>query len=402
MKYDVFISYSRKDTEVADRICAALDRQGISYFIDRQGIGGGIEFPAVLAEAILGCRVMLYLASQNSYESKFTNNEITFAFNKKPSGSILPYIIDGSSLPTTQEFIFASVNIRTMDEHPVATVLMQDLCRLLGRTYKIPSESGSKTGASSPVTTVETSLRAKPTTTGSNFDIILSNVGTFKLQVVKAVKESLGLGLKEAKELADFAPSVIASGVDFVTASRVKSNLENCGARVDIKPLQAKMDKGATEQYCVWLREAGPAKLQTVKTVKETCGMSLREAKELTDSAPSVIASGVDFVTASRMKSNLEDRGARVDVKLDQTRAVKGTSEQYCVWLIDAGPAKLQAVKTVKEACGIGLRDAKDLVDKAPSVIKDGLSHMNAQLLKKTLWEIGAKAEVYPSACQKR
>ena len=40
-KYDVFISYSRKDTEVADKICSALDRAGLSYFIDRQGIGGG-------------------------------------------------------------------------------------------------------------------------------------------------------------------------------------------------------------------------------------------------------------------------------------------------------------------------------------------------------------------------
>ena len=41
MKYDVFISYSRKDTPITDQICAAFDRAGISYFIDRQGIGGG-------------------------------------------------------------------------------------------------------------------------------------------------------------------------------------------------------------------------------------------------------------------------------------------------------------------------------------------------------------------------
>ncbi|MBP3254388.1 MAG: toll/interleukin-1 receptor domain-containing protein [Bacteroidales bacterium] len=44
-KYDVFISYSRKDTAVADKICAAFDRNNISYFIDRQGIAGGAEFP---------------------------------------------------------------------------------------------------------------------------------------------------------------------------------------------------------------------------------------------------------------------------------------------------------------------------------------------------------------------
>jgi len=135
-KYDVFISYSRKDTAIADKICDALDRQGISYFIDRQGIGGGQEFPDVLAKAIIGCRIMLYLASANSYCSKFTNNEITFAFNEKPKGSVLPYVIDGSRLPDTQRFIFASVNIRTLEEHPIDTILMQDLCLLLGREYR--------------------------------------------------------------------------------------------------------------------------------------------------------------------------------------------------------------------------------------------------------------------------
>ena len=53
MKYDVFISYSRMDTAIADRICAAFDKVGITYFIDRQSIGGGFEFPVVLAEAII-------------------------------------------------------------------------------------------------------------------------------------------------------------------------------------------------------------------------------------------------------------------------------------------------------------------------------------------------------------
>ena len=53
MAYDVFISYSRKDTAIADKICKTFDSVGITYFIDRQGIGGGFEFPEVLANAIL-------------------------------------------------------------------------------------------------------------------------------------------------------------------------------------------------------------------------------------------------------------------------------------------------------------------------------------------------------------
>lgn len=141
-KYDVFISYSRRDTAIANKICHAMENQGISYFIDRQGIGGGQEFPEILAEAIIGSRIMLYLASTHSYNSKFTNNEITFAFNEKPKGSILPYIVDGSHLPDTQRFIFSSVNVRTLEEHPVETTLMKDLCKLLGYKYSENINSG--------------------------------------------------------------------------------------------------------------------------------------------------------------------------------------------------------------------------------------------------------------------
>ena len=88
MKYDVFISYSRKDTEVANKICQAFDEAGISYFIDRRGIVGGMEFPDVLAEAIRESKVFLFLASNNSYASKFTQSEIVYAFNKKQHDTI--------------------------------------------------------------------------------------------------------------------------------------------------------------------------------------------------------------------------------------------------------------------------------------------------------------------------
>jgi len=77
-KYDIFISYSRKDMAVADRICNAFKQQGITYFIDRQGITGGMEFPALLAKAIKESRMFLFLASENSYASKFTQSEIIF------------------------------------------------------------------------------------------------------------------------------------------------------------------------------------------------------------------------------------------------------------------------------------------------------------------------------------
>lgn len=133
MKYDVFISYSRKDMVIADQICAAFDKAGISYFIDRQGIGGGMEFPKVLAPAIRESEIFLLLASQNAYDSAYTDREITFAFNKKRGEKMLPYIIDETPLPEHLELIFSSNNWLLLKVHPIETRLVDDILQLLGR-----------------------------------------------------------------------------------------------------------------------------------------------------------------------------------------------------------------------------------------------------------------------------
>ena len=66
----------------------------------------------------------------------------------------------------------------------------------------------------------------------------------------------------------------------------------------------------------------------------------------------------------------------------------------FDVVLKSAGANKLQVVKAVKEACGLGLKEAKDLVDGAPSVIKEGLAKGEAESLKKAIEESGAEVEL--------
>ena len=66
----------------------------------------------------------------------------------------------------------------------------------------------------------------------------------------------------------------------------------------------------------------------------------------------------------------------------------------FDVVLAEVGGAKLQVVKAVKEACGLGLKEAKDLVDGAPATIKEGLSKDEAENLKKTIEAAGAKVEL--------
>ncbi len=68
--------------------------------------------------------------------------------------------------------------------------------------------------------------------------------------------------------------------------------------------------------------------------------------------------------------------------------------DSFDVVLAEVGGQKLAVVKAVKEACGLGLKEAKDLVDGAPATIKEGMSKAEAENLKKAIEEAGAKVEL--------
>ncbi|MEQ1745557.1 MAG: 50S ribosomal protein L7/L12 [Saprospiraceae bacterium] len=69
----------------------------------------------------------------------------------------------------------------------------------------------------------------------TEFDVILKDAGANKLNVVKEVKNLLGLGLKEAKDLVDGAPSELKAGVNKAEAESIKSTLEAAGAVIEVK-----------------------------------------------------------------------------------------------------------------------------------------------------------------------
>ncbi len=69
----------------------------------------------------------------------------------------------------------------------------------------------------------------------TSFDVVLKAAGSAKLKVVKAVKEVCGLGLKEAKDLVDGAPSTVKEGLAKDEAENVKKSLEEAGAEVELK-----------------------------------------------------------------------------------------------------------------------------------------------------------------------
>ena len=69
----------------------------------------------------------------------------------------------------------------------------------------------------------------------TEFDVVLAEVGGNKIQVIEAVREATGLGLKEAKEIVDGAPSTIKEAMPTADAEALKAKLEEAGAKIELK-----------------------------------------------------------------------------------------------------------------------------------------------------------------------
>ena len=67
---------------------------------------------------------------------------------------------------------------------------------------------------------------------------------------------------------------------------------------------------------------------------------------------------------------------------------------EFTVVLKEAGASKINVIKTVREITGLGLKEAKDLVDGAPKTVKEGISKADAETIKKKLTEAGAKVDI--------
>ena len=114
------------------------------------------------------------------------------------------------------------VNLTVKEVNELATVLKDE--------YGIEPAAAAVAVAAAPAEGGAAAAAEK-----DSFDVVLKEVGGAKLQVVKAVKEACGLGLKEAKELVDGAPSTIKEGLAKAEAENLKKAIEEAGAVVELK-----------------------------------------------------------------------------------------------------------------------------------------------------------------------
>lgn len=149
--------------------------------------------------------------------------------------------------------------------------------------------------------------------------------------------------------------------------------------------------------FDVILQDPGPLKLAATKLTKELSGLGLKEAKELVDNTPCVILREISSQQAVAIREQFAELEAKVTIAISTVSNNRTDKAQpYAVRLDLHGDNKLSVVKVMKETTGLGLKEAKELVDFAPSTIIRGVTKDAACYIKEQLESIGAKASIIP------
>lgn len=180
------------------------------------------------------------------------------------------------------------------------------------------------------------------------------------------------------------------------------------------EPTEQPTENPTEELYDVELTEVGSEKVKVIAAIRDITGLGLAEAKDLTDTAPGMVKTGVTKDEAEAIKSKLEAVGATVTLKPLVAEPVEGgegenaegdatepdaeagaaEGQTYTVELTVVGAEKVKVIKVVREVTGLGLKEAKDLVDNAPSLLLDGQTKEKAEEVKKLLEEVGATVTI--------
>ncbi len=127
-------------------------------------------------------------------------------------------------MPTTQEWI---------DELKTISVLeLSERIKALEEAFGV---SATAVAAAAPAGAAAGDGAGEEAEEQTAFDVLLTGAGEKKIQVIKVVRAATGLGLKEAKALVDEAPKAVKEGIDKAEAEKLKADLEEAGASVELK-----------------------------------------------------------------------------------------------------------------------------------------------------------------------
>jgi large subunit ribosomal protein L7/L12 len=129
-------------------------------------------------------------------------------------------------MPTTQEWIDELKSISVLE--------LSERIKALEEAFGVSATAVAPAAPAAPGAAA-TDGAAAEAEEQTAFDVVLQAAGDKKIQVIKVVRAATGLGLKEAKALVDEAPKPVKEGVDKAEADKLKADLEDAGATVDLK-----------------------------------------------------------------------------------------------------------------------------------------------------------------------
>jgi len=127
-------------------------------------------------------------------------------------------------MPTTEEWIDELKSISVLE--------LSERIKALEEAFGV---SATAVAAAAPAGPAAADGGAAEAEEQSTFDVLLTGAGDKKIQVIKVVRAATGLGLKEAKALVDEAPKPVREGIDKEEADKLKSDLEEAGATVELE-----------------------------------------------------------------------------------------------------------------------------------------------------------------------
>ena len=127
-------------------------------------------------------------------------------------------------MPTTQEWIDELKSISVLE--------LSERIKALEETFGV---SATAVAAAAPAGGAAADGAGEEAEEQTAFDVVLQAAGEKKIQVIKVVRAATGLGLKEAKALVDEAPKAVKEGIDRAEADKLKADLEEAGATVELK-----------------------------------------------------------------------------------------------------------------------------------------------------------------------
>ncbi len=321
-KYDIFISYARKDIDEVKAILGIIKRHipNLTYWFDVNGIESGDEFEEKIISAIDNSSYVLFALSDNSLKSPWTKDEVMYA--KNTNKKIVPILLKNAKL--SGWFLFKFGRIDCIDSTNV--IQMNKLINNLNAWTSEESNTDTFTNNNISDTNKENTLYLK-IISDTDCHVLIDCEEKCTAKANKLYKVPLKQGEYYVQFISCANDSDIITEeiclerdtlyrVNLATVKKKREEVQQSAVQKSYT-IQNDTTPATAANYNVILRSSGPAKLQVVKCVKEACGLGLKEAKDIVDYTPSFIARNIQYNIALKLKKEIEQSGAIVEISID-------------------------------------------------------------------------------------